>query len=418
MKILWIVNTIFPYPSKQLGYKTNVFGGWLLGLYESMIKNKNIKLAIATTYTGNKFLKFEDNSTTYYLLPCKNMTKYNKNIEKYWKQIESEFAPDLAHLHGTEYTHGLSFQKACPDVKTVVSIQGMTSVYADSYLANIKHSEILKNITFRDFIKHANIFQEQNSFIKRGIYEREIIKNGDAIIGRTEWDYANTIAITKDDKYYKCNETLRNSFYKNHWDIKKIEKHSIFISQAGYPIKGLHIMLEAANILKEKYNNLKIYVAGNNIIDSSSFKEKMRRTGYAKYLKKLIKKYKLENIICFTGLLSEEEMSEKMKKTHVFVQTSSIENSPNSLGEAMILGMPCIASNVGGTSTMLQDKEEGFLYPFGDYGLLAYYICKIFDDDKLATELGEKAKQHANITHNKQSNENCMIEIYKQVINK
>ena len=177
-------------------------------------------------------------------------------------------------------------------------------------------------------------------------------------------------------------------------------------------------MLEAANILKEKYKDLKIYVAGHNIIDTSNIKSKIKRTGYAKYLQSLIKKYKLEDIICFTGLLTEEEMANKMCQTNIFVQTSSIENSPNSLGEAMILGMTCVASNVGGTSTMLKDKEEGILYPFGDHGLLAYYIEQIFEDDELAKNIGKNAKKHANITHNREKNVSDMIKIYEDIIKK
>ena len=111
-------------------------------------------------------------------------------------------------------------------------------------------------------------------------------------------------------------------------------------------------------------------------------------------------------------------MANRLLKSNVFVQASSIENSPNSLGEAMLLGVPCIASNVGGTSTMLKDKEDGFLYPFGDYALLAYYIDQVFKNNDYALKFSKNSQKHANITHNKKTNENCMIEIYKKIIDK
>ena len=41
MKVLWIVNTIFPFPAKQLGKDTTCFGGWLISLHEELIKSKN-----------------------------------------------------------------------------------------------------------------------------------------------------------------------------------------------------------------------------------------------------------------------------------------------------------------------------------------------------------------------------------------
>lgn len=418
MNILWIVNTIFPYPSKKMGYEKNVFGGWLLGLYNGIKKSKDINFAIATTYNGKELLKFNDDKTVYYLLPCKNSIKYDKNLEIYWNKVVEEFKPDLVHIHGTEYAHGLAFQNACPNIKTIVSIQGILSSCANNYIANIKYEDIFKNITIRDIIKRDNILQQQKKFTKRSQMEKQIIKKSTAIVGRTEWDYANTLSIARKDKYYKCNETLRDSFYDKTWDINKIEKHSIFISQAGYPIKGFHIVLHAINILKKKYSDINVYIAGPNIIDMSTIKNKLKMSGYTKYVISLIKKYNLESNIHFVGILSEEQMVDKLLKSHVFIQASSIENSPNSLGEAMILGMPCVTSNVGGTNTMLKDKEEGFLYPFGDYGLMAYYISEVFENDKLAINIGQKAKQHACNTHNKEKNVLNMLKIYEEIIKK
>lgn len=411
MKILWIVNVLFPYPSNQIGKVINPFGGWLMGLFNEIKENKNIKLCIVSIYNGNDLKKFYNLNVTYYLIP-------KRNQEEFFYKTINEFNPDLIHLHGTEFAYGFIIQSLFPNIKTVTSIQGLVSIYSDYYIANIKRSEIIKNTTLKDLIK-GNIYIEQKKFNKRGAIEKEILKKSTAIIGRTNWDYACSYGIVGEDRYFKCNESLRDSFYNEKWDINKIEKNSIFISQAGYPIKGFHIMIEAANILKYEYNysNLKIYVAGNNIIDTSSFSKKLRLSGYGKYLISLIKKYKLEDNIIFTGLLNEKQMAEKLKKSNVFVQASSIENSPNSLGEAMLIGMPCVASNVGGTSDMLKDKEEGYLYPFGDYSLLAYYISKIFENPIDAVKIGNNARKHALITHDRKKNANNMIEIYKKVIN-
>ena len=81
MKILWIVNIIFPYTSSKIHQYNNVTLVFLYGLYNSLIKNENINLAIAATYNGDKLLKFEDgDGTLYYLLPCKNQLKYDKNL--------------------------------------------------------------------------------------------------------------------------------------------------------------------------------------------------------------------------------------------------------------------------------------------------------------------------------------------------
>ena len=418
MKVLWIVNTIFPYPSKMLGKDGNVFGGWMIGLKESLIKTSEISLAIATTYDGRDLKKYDDGNTIYYLIPSKNRIKYEKEIEKYWQYIANEYKPDLVHLHGTEYAHGLAFLRSCPNIKSVVSIQGLVYLYGQVYLSNIESKDIIKNITLRDIVRHDNMFQAKREYLRRGAYEKEILNRANLIIGRTSWDYAATLELNNSVKYRFCNESLRNEFYKYHWDYEKIEKNTIFISQASYPIKAFHEMVKALPIIKSKYPDVKVYVAGVNILKAASLKERLKLTGYSKYIAKLIKKYNLEDNIVFTGLLDAKEMVKRMLKCHVFVQASVIENSPNSLGEAMLLGMPIVASNVGGTSDMLVDKQEGLLYPYGEKNMLAKYVLDIFDNSIDAISLGIKANIHATKTHDCEKNVKDMIKIYKEVINK
>lgn len=416
MKILWIVNTIFPYPAKQLNIKKCAFGGWLNGLANELKEQKEIELGIATVYNGKEIKKFYDGNFTYYLIPGAPALKYNKKIEKYWKKINQEFKPDLVHLHGTEYAHGLSFIKSCPEVKKITSIQGLTYRYADVYYGNIDYKLINENITVRDILKNDTLYRQKRKFEQRGENEIEIIKKSDAILGRTTWDYANTKAINFNEKYYYSNETLRESFYKHKWNISNIEEHTLFCSQAGYPIKGFHYLVQAIAILREEYKDIKLYVSGHNILDRSTLKNRFKRTGYAKYISKLIKKYNLEEHIIFTGILTEEEMVDRLLKSHVFVLPSAIENSSNSLGEAMLMGMPCVATNTGGTMDILEHKKEGFIYSYTEPAMCAEYISNIFKNDKLGIEMGKKARETALQRHDPEINVTRILEIYKDVI--
>lgn len=412
MKILWIVNTVFPYPAKKIGIEKTVFGGWLNSLAENIKANEEIKLAIATVYNGDKILEFNDGTIQYYLLPGAPALKYNKELEKYWKVIDEKFKPDLVHIHGTEYAHGLAFLNiGNKETKKVISIQGLTSCISKVYLSGISYNDIIRNITFRDIIKRDNIFQQKKKFEDRGKYEIKLIRKVDNIIGRTTWDYSNVKAINPNIKYYLGNEILRKSFYENNWNIENIEEYSIFCSQAGYSIKGFHYLLETIYILKKRYPQVKLYVAGENILNKG-----IKRTGYAKYLSKLINKYTLKENVIFTGILSEEQMVERLLKTHVFVLPSVIENSSNSLGEAMLLGMPCIASNTGGTMDILEHKKEGFVYPYTEPAMCAEFISKFFEDKKLAINMGQSARKTALHRHDLKINTNKIVEIYKAVI--
>jgi glycosyltransferase involved in cell wall biosynthesis len=120
--------------------------------------------------------------------------------------------------------------------------------------------------------------------------------------------------------------------------------------------------------------------------------------------------------VVFTGILDEKQMCERYLKSHVFVCPSSIENSPNSLGEAMILGVPCVASDVGGVIDLLTHREEGFVYQTDAPYMLAHYVCEIFANDDLALQFSKKARIHAIKTHNKEENTKRMMEIYREII--
>ena len=416
MKVLWIVNKIFPYPTSILNIKESVFGGWLQSLADNLKYVNNVNLGIATVYYGKQIKILENENIKYYLIPGAPALKYNSNLEKYWSYVKEDFKPDLVHIHGTEYAHGLAFMKKYPNIKTVISIQGLISSLEKVYYGNIEIKEIIKNITIRDVIKQDNIFRQKNKFIKRAKNEVEILKRAKAVIGRTTWDFANTKAINPKLKYYKGNETLRKIFYKNKWNIQNIEKDTIFCSQAGYPIKGFHYLIEAVNILKKTKPNIKVYVAGNNIIDNKSIINKAKKTGYAKYISNLIKKYNLQNQIYFLGMLNENEMLDRLLKTNVFVLPSVIENSSNSLAEAMILGMPCVATNTGGTMDIVEHKKEGFLYPYTEPALCAEYISRFLNSKELCIEYGTNARNKALVRHNPNQNVQDILNIYQDVM--
>ena len=416
MKVLWIVNTIFPFPAKQLGKDTTCFGGWLISLHEELIKSKNIQIAIATTYNGKTLKTFEDGQTTYFLVPDSNPENYSKKLEKYWCEITINFKPDIVHIHGTEYPRGLAYIRCNLNIPIVASIQGIIYRYQKVYYANLPYSVLLRNITIRDLLKPRTGLLSHKSAKKRGIYEKEILRKVDGIIGRTTWDYASSKAINPNCNYFHGDESLRSLFYKEKWDVNKMKKHTIFFSQAQAPLKGFYLLLEALIVLKQKYPNIIVRVAGKNLLDESSFKARLKKQSYTKYLKKLIKKYNLEKNVQFTGYLDENGVISELKKCNVFVQSSSIENSSNSLCEAMIMGVPCVASNVGGTEDMLENKREGLLYPYTETDMLANYIQMFFEDKELCQKTGNNARKRALLRHDRNNNVKELLKIYNSII--
>ena len=109
-----------------------------------------------------------------------------------------------------------------------------------------------------------------------------------------------------------------------------------------------------------------------------------------------------------------ESMKKQYLKCNVFVSPSGIENSPNSVCEAQMLGVPVVASYVGGTPDMIPDSKCGFLYRFEDIEMLAYYIKKVFRE-----ESNFDGSHEMNVAHNRhdpKANMEQLIRIYKDII--
>ena len=261
MRILWLCNMTLPIISKQISYPISNAGGWIIGLANTLMMNENIELNVSFPITGET-IEGNVGGIRYFGFRKKNLLKYSFDNERYFVELISRLNPSVVHIFGTEFPHTLEMINACERLnilnRTVISIQGLTSVCAHHYYADLP-KKIINGYTLRDLIKCDNIKRQMKMFIKRGKYEIEAIKKTKYVIGRTDWDKACTEQINPNVKYYKCNETLRDSFYENTWDIDKCNKHTIFLSQANYPIKGFHYMLEAMPIILIKYPDTQIY---------------------------------------------------------------------------------------------------------------------------------------------------------------
>lgn len=417
MKILWITNTLFSYIYKDLGVAGPPTGGWMQSSADAIINlHSDIEIAVAAPFGSSKMIKGKINGIMYFALPCHcEPFKSEKKLSKVWHEILECFNPDIVHIHGTEFTHSYSFVKEYKDKNIVVSIQGLVGVYGRYSQAGILFPDYVKSITLKELFTHE--FLNSVSFMqRRGNMEKEIIRNVKYVIGRTEWDKIHTLATNPKLKYFFNNETLRNAFYNRKWSLDNCIKHSIFLSQTGKPLKGLHMVLKALPLIIEKYPDTKVFISGNDYLKNNGLFNKFKRSCFAKYINNIVTENKLEKHIIFLGLLNEEEMADRYQKSHVFVCPSSIENSPNSLGEAQIIGTPLIASYVGGIPDMVKQDETGLLYRFEEYEILAYRIMKVFSDDAFAINLSENERIVARHRHNKIINANELYNIYKNIL--
>lgn len=420
MRILWLTMQALPIITKSIDPEAAIppTGGWMEGISRKVIEYNSDDFAYC--FPGKNVKSGSVNGFKWYSIKKINdFTKYTKLDLESLRGVIDEFKPDIIHLFGTEHTHQTQLVLMVKELgyidRFVIWIQGLVSVYAQYYNAGLP-DRLMSKRTIKEVFNRNNLNDMKRNMAKRGEEEIECLKIAKHVFVRTDWDEAACKAINPDLQIHWCNETLRPSFYEQpNWNIEKIRRHSIFVSQSNYPIKGLHKLIEAMPIIAKEFPDVKIYTTGVDYLRYSKLIDKLRLSTYQKYIIKLIKENNLEEHIEFMGLLSEQKMKEAYLRSHVFVSASSIENSPNSLGEAMLLGVPSVVSDVGGVKNMMTHGEDGLLYPFDEPYVLAEYVCRIFREDNLAMRFSKQAQRHAWETHSPEKNYLRLIEEYMNI---
>ncbi len=116
------------------------------------------------------------------------------------------------------------------------------------------------------------------------------------------------------------------------------------------------------------------------------------------------------------GNLGGDEIITEMLNANIFIYPGAIENSCNAVQEAMLTGIPIIATYGGGLSTVLQDKYTGLLVNEGDPYVLAGAIIEVLDNYERAVSMGVTAREVAREKHNPRIVSNTLINIYKTVL--
>lgn len=420
MKIVWLTNIILPIIAKELKLGVNPKEGWLTGLYNDLERQEEIELVILFPQTHSaECIRGKVGKNQFVGFPqVKNRKKDFAYMKTLFEREIHNIDPDVVHIFGTENMHSCAMVQACKGrVKTIIHIQGLVSVYLEHVMDNLPLS-IKYLFSPMSILKRNFIFYGMMSFAKRGTYERMAIRNADYITGRTDWDYACCKQINPKCKYVFCNESLRDCFYEGQWKYQACEKKTIFVSQSDTPVKGVHQFIKALHLLTQTMPDVHANIIGTNKIKSDlTGKEFAKLDQYQKYISKLISRYHLEKNITFLGFLDEKAMKEHYLKSNVFVCPSSIENSPNSLGEAMLLGVPCITADIGGVKNMLVHEKEGIVYQGNAAYMLAYYLELLLKQPELAAEYGENASKHAAVTHDRKINSDKIINLYRDITN-
>ncbi len=419
MRVLWTSLVMFPELCIFLNKGINVFGGWMNSAAEALkAEFPNIRLCIITPYANiKKVMKYDINSTTYYLVPCKNHISYTQHLVVDMEAIIEDFKPDIIHINGVEHCIGLAAINAVKNkIPIVASIQGLAHVYQNYVNGGLNSHQIKCHMSLHDILGESGIYNQKKYMRQRGILEKKLLKKIKYVIGRTEWDKSHCLAVNPSLKYYHCDENLRKEFYQHIWSFDNCKKYNIFVSNGTNALKGFHKVIQALPIILREFPETQLNVVSEEY-RKCNWKDRLRMTYYQRYLIDIIDQYCLNNHIHFLGILDEKKMCEALLNAHVYILPSCIENSPNSLGEAQLLGVPVVASYVGGIPSMISEGQTGFMYRYEEHEMMARCIISLFKA-KDYNELSVAERTAAIKRHNWAENSQKLYRIYKEIIDK
>lgn len=267
-------------------------------------------------------------------------------VSEMWRKVRELFHPDVIH------------------------IQGCGSHWAADYVRTNGPAGVI--ISADDFVSGYVDFENEDSPMPRSRDEEWIIANVRHVLGCTEWDRAHILHLNPTLRYGRCGRTLRQQFYGPSWDYSRCTPHTVFVSRGDTPSKGLHQLIRALPDIISEFSDTQVRVAG-----PSPFEGSLRHSPYSRQLRHEMKRNGVEDYIIFTGRLDADGMLAEYLAANVFVHPAAISNAPESLGEAMMLGVPSLATYAGGTPDICRDSPE-MLYRYEDPVMLAFRIRDIF----------------------------------------
>ena len=361
-------------------------GGWIVSLERELLAKHRNELTVGLAWPADCRIKDEVGGVKYYGIPKIHRTfwKYESKEKKYCediKQVISDFQPDIILCFGTE--NGLALATSLTEIPVIVHLQGILNAYFPTWLPeNLSWKEYLG----RDVHRHIE-YDSLKKFMQREIVAMEHCKY---FFGRTEWDHNISQLISPNSEYFYCSEMLRPEIYssKKLWEPHENKQAKIVSVISGAPYKGGDLILRAAKALKETGNSDFVWdVYG---VDS----QRMR------FWEKLTNICSAEVNVHANGVINASQLVDAVTSADVCVHPSYIENSPNTVCEMQVLGCPVIATNVGGTSSLIKDGETGFLVPANDPLTLTSKILYTIRDKKKAYAIGRNARTCALQRHN------------------
>ena len=178
-------------------------------------------------------------------------------------------------------------------------------------------------------------------------------------------------------------------------------KEKLIVSVGRFaPEKGHRYLIEALKLLQRQDIVWRCTFLGEGELEAD--------------LRTLVAEYGLSAQVAFPGFC--EDVFSVLLTADVFVLPSLHESSPNALIEAMGIGMPCVASDVGGIVDLIEDGKNGIRVPPKDSEALAASLNRVLTNSDFATALGRNARTTIQQKFNSAESIRKLEDIYRKLL--
>jgi len=163
-------------------------------------------------------------------------------------------------------------------------------------------------------------------------------------------------------------------------DTRDDEPPTVIFVGAIAKQKGVDVLLEAFRLVLKDIPDARLIYAG--------------RGDLLPLLKKNAGQWGIQDNVDFLGFVDHDQIADVYRKGHVFAMPSVWNEQFGLVGlEALICGLPCVASDVGGIGEWLKDGQWGYLVPPRDPVALSQKLIILLKDKELGESFAEKGRE-------------------------
>ncbi|HZK58607.1 MAG TPA: glycosyltransferase family 4 protein [Cryobacterium sp.] len=416
MRVLWFTNMPLPAVYRRLSLPVPGGGGWMESLRRELCGQRSLELGVAAV-NPRPCTPFDENGVRYFGLEGAAQRGRVGVVVDRWRHrsedaaavaralaVVREFGPDLIHVHGTEGPAGLLGQAT--DVPLVISLQGLLVACSRAFFLGIPPADLLRDVTSLGFAEGRGLVHSSWNMRVAARREVRIMKSCSDFTGRTAWDRDVVSVVNPRARYHHVEEVLRPEFYGHEWRPASDGPFVIYTTGGHAPYKGLVNLLEAVSLLRAAtQRDVRLRVGG--AVQGSQMEPIVKRAA---------RRFGVQDAVTWLGPLAPMPLVSELLGASVYAHASVADNSPNSLAEAMLVGVPCVASAAGGIPSLLRDGDDGLLCASNDVYSLAGRLAEIEADAGLAARLGGAARVRGQQRHDPQTIAKTTLEVYADVV--